>query len=151
MYKAGVWQSITELNKLSLFSQHDYFCSISWRFVLADKAKRFVAMTPEEKKESTCRLYAKVFQSDEALHVGILQKTKKWYQFEFFLYQTIIFKTKNNSWYFFFKNQKIISWYQKFDFFYIKKLFSDIRKYLIIIDFFHIKKHTPKNQLYFLI
>lgn len=85
MYKAGVWQSITELNKLSLFSLHDYFWSISWRFVLADKAKRFVAMTPEEKKESTCRLYAKVFQSDEALHVGILQKTKKWYQFEFFI------------------------------------------------------------------
>lgn len=54
-------------------------------------------MTLEEKKESTCRLYAKVFQSDEALHVGILQKTKKNDINSNFLYQTIIFKTKNNS------------------------------------------------------
>lgn len=147
MYKAGVWQSITELNKLSLFSLHDYFWSISWRFVLADKAKRFVAMTPEEKKESTCRLYAKVFQSDEALHVGILQKIKIDINSNFW-YQMIIFKTKNNSWYqkIFFKNQKIISWYQKFDFIlYFKKWFSEIGKYSINIDFFF----TSKNMCIF--
>lgn len=94
MYKAGVWQSITELNKLSLFSLHDYFWSISWRFVLADKAKRFVAMTPEEKKESTCRLYAKVFQSDEALHVGILQKTKKMISIRIFYIKRLFLKQK---------------------------------------------------------
>lgn len=94
MYKAGVWQSITELNKLSLFSLHDYFWSISWRFVLADKAKRFVAMTPEERKESTCRLYAKVFQSDEALHVGILQKTKKMISIRIFYIKRLFLKQK---------------------------------------------------------
>uniref|UniRef100_K1QSR4 Amine oxidase n=1 Tax=Magallana gigas TaxID=29159 RepID=K1QSR4_MAGGI len=46
-------------------------------FVLADKAKRFVAMTLEERKEKTCRLYAKVFQSDEALH-PIHYEEKNW-------------------------------------------------------------------------
>lgn len=51
-------------------------------------------MTPEEKKESTCRLYAKVFQSDEALHVGILQKTKKMISIRIFYIKRLLLKQK---------------------------------------------------------
>ncbi|XP_022288515.2 amine oxidase [flavin-containing] B-like [Crassostrea virginica] len=46
-------------------------------FVLADKAKRFVSMTPEERKKSISQMYAKVFKSDEALH-PIHYEEKNW-------------------------------------------------------------------------
>eukprot|EP00105_Crassostrea_gigas_P030254 XP_011452496.1 PREDICTED: amine oxidase [flavin-containing] A isoform X1 [Crassostrea gigas] len=58
-------------------TKHDGSHPALMGFILADKAKRFVSMTPEEKKESICRLYAKVFKSDEALY-PIHYEEKNW-------------------------------------------------------------------------
>ncbi|XP_048246549.1 amine oxidase [flavin-containing]-like isoform X2 [Haliotis rufescens] len=37
-------------------------------FILADKARRYVELTPDERKSRIAHLYSKVFQTDEALH-----------------------------------------------------------------------------------
>ncbi|XP_048745528.2 amine oxidase [flavin-containing]-like [Ostrea edulis] len=46
-------------------------------FILADRARSYVTMTKEERKERICQMYAKVFQSDEALH-PIHYEEKNW-------------------------------------------------------------------------
>ncbi|XP_046568745.1 LOW QUALITY PROTEIN: amine oxidase [flavin-containing]-like [Haliotis rubra] len=43
-------------------------------FILADKARRYVELTPEERKSRIAHLYSKVFQTDEALHPVHYQK-----------------------------------------------------------------------------
>lgn len=125
-----------------LFSLHDYFSPIAWRFVLADKAKRFVAMTLEERKEKTCRLYAKVFQSDEALHVGILQKIKNDINNSNSWFRKIIFEIKNNSWYQKIFSTKITPQIFHFFFLYLKKIVFDTRSKFIKIDFFFLIKKS---------
>lgn len=80
-----------------------------------------------------------------------ITKNKKMISIRIFYIKRLFLKQKIILDIFFKKKSENHFLVSEIDFFYIKKLFSDIRKYLINIDFFHIKKHTPKNQLYFLI
>ena len=42
------------------------------RFILADRARKYVTLSKEERREKICKLYSRVFQTDEALRVNAL-------------------------------------------------------------------------------
>ena len=46
------------------------FCLFIFSFILAEKARKYVTLSPEERKQRIAQIYSKVFNCEEALYVS---------------------------------------------------------------------------------
>ena len=60
------------LNRLWLLDYSKTIWNYRYRFVVADQARRLATMTREERKREVCDFYARLFKSEEALHVSTI-------------------------------------------------------------------------------
>ena len=59
-------------NRLWLLDYSKTIWNYGYRFVVADQARRLATMTREEREREVCDFYARLFKSEEALHVSTI-------------------------------------------------------------------------------